>query len=227
MNKQLKTMLIILGSIFILWLIIILPERIEYWNSENYQYDKKCVELEKQLKKTYGDYLGEMNVSFSTEENLLTVFFYERSYYFDQAYYCKKSVEEYISSNKDFFVNELKSNVEVQSRNNPYMDYEIEMYIYKGKVEEELKLDELVYNTDAYFIHKAHKVETDIKTLTVKSYGDVTSAMEVIKQSPALERVSFKEKYRQPDEAQLKELENTVGEGCIIELYNENNDKGE
>lgn len=76
-------MLIIIGSVLVLWLIIILPDRIEYWNSEDYQYDKKCSELEKQLKETYGDYLGEMKVSFSTEDNLLTVAFYERSYYFD------------------------------------------------------------------------------------------------------------------------------------------------
>ena len=221
-------MLIIFGAVFILWLIIILPERIEYWNSEDYQYDKKCVELEKHLKETYGEYLGEMDVSFSTEDNLLTVAFYERSYYFDQAYYCKKSVEDYVNSNSDFFVNKLGSFVEVQSKNNPYMDYEREMYIYRGKAENGLELDELVYNTDSYFIWKAVKTETDIKTLTVRSYGDVTSALEVIAQSPELGRVRFEEKYRQPDEKQLETLENAVGDGCIIELYDKNNnDKGE
>lgn len=224
MNKQLRTMLIIFGSVFILWLIIILPGRIEYWNSEDYQYDKKCVELEKQLKETYGDYLGEMEVRFSTEENLLRVSFYERSYYFDQAYFCKRSVEEYISSNKDFFVNDLESTVQVQSLNNPYMDYDIEMYYYKGKAGNGVVLDELVYNTDAYFIWKAVDTVTDIKTLTVRSYGDVTSALEVIAQSPQLEKVRFAEKYRQPDEKQLEELRNAVGESCIIELYNENNE---
>ncbi|MBQ8826170.1 MAG: hypothetical protein IJ007_03655 [Oscillospiraceae bacterium] len=227
MNKQLRTMLIIFGAVFILWLIIILPGRIEYLNSEDYQYDRKCSELEKQLKETYGDYLGEMKVSFSTEDNLLTVAFYERSYYFDQAYYCKKSVEDYINSNSGFFVNQLESYVEVQSKNNPYMDYEREMYIYRGKAENGLALDELVYNTDSYFIWKAFKTETDIRTLTVRSYGDVTSALEVIAQSPQLERVCFKEKYRQPDGEQLKALEEAVGENCIIELYDENNDKGE
>lgn len=224
MNKQLRTMLIIFGSVFILWLIIILPGRIEYWNSEDYQYDKKCVELEKQLKETYGDYLGEIDVRFSTEENLLRVSFYERSYYFDQAYFCKRSVEEYISSNKDFFVNDLESTVQVQSLNNPYMDYDIEMYYYKGKAGNGVVLDELVYNTDAYFIWKAVDTVTDIKTLTVRSYGDVTSALEVIAQSPQLEKVRFAEKYRQPDEKQLEELRNAVGESCIIELYNENNE---
>ena len=224
MNKQLRTMLIIFGSVFILWLIIILPGRIEYRNSEDYQYDKKCVELEKQLKETYGDYLGEMDVRFSTEENLLRVSFYERSYYFDQAYFCKRSVEEYISSNKDFFVNDLESTVQVQSLNNPYMDYDIEMYYYTGKAGNGVVLDELVYNTDAYFIWKAVDTVTDIKTLTVRSYGDVTSALEVIAQSPQLEKVRFAEKYRQPDEKQLEELRNAVGESCIIELYNENNE---
>lgn len=220
-------MLIIIGSVLLMWLIIILPERIGYWNSPDYEYDKKCVELEKQLKDTYSDYLGEMKVSFSTDENLLTVAFYERSYYFDQAYYCKKSVEDYINSNKDFFVNQLKSNVQVQSKNNPYMDYETEMYIYKGTVGDSLKLDELVYNTDAYFIWKAVKTETDIRRLTVRSYGDTASALEVIAQSPRLEHISFEEKYRQPHEDQLKALREAAGEDCIIELYNENNDKGE
>lgn len=137
-------------------------------------------------------------------------------------------MEDYINSNSGFFVNQLESYVEVQSKNNPYMDYEREMYIYRGKAENGLALDELVYNTDSYFIWKALKTETDIRTLTVRSYGDVPSALEVIAQSPQLERVCFKEKYRQPDGEQLEALEKAVGEDCIIELYDENNDdKGE
>ncbi len=219
MNKQLRNMLIIIGTVLVLWLIIILPDRIAYLQSEDYQYDKKCVQLEKELKKEFGKYLGEMKVSFKTENNTLTVAFYEKSYYFDQAYYCKKAVEEYLSTNTDFFVHELKSNVEVQAKTDPYLDYPREMYIYKGGYDTGFELKELQYQTNAYGIEKAYKTELDITSLTVTNYGDAASAMIVAEQSPLLEKITFTEKYRQPDDVQLEQLKNLVGDDCIFELY--------
>lgn len=225
MSKQLRNLLIVIGAVLALWLIIILPDRISYFKSENYQYDKKCSELEKQLKKEFGKHLGEIKVSFKTEENLLTAAFYEKSYYFDRSYECKKAVEEYINSHPDFFVHELKSKVEVQSKTDPFMDYPREMYIYTGVADGVLKLDELKYQTDAYAIERAQKTELDIKTLTVTNYGDFNSAVIVAEHAPSLEKITFTEKYRQPDGEQLEELKKIVGGGCIIELYEENDIK--
>lgn len=225
MSKQLKILLIVIGAVFLLWLAIILPDRIAYIKSPDFGYDKKCTELEKELKRELKKYLGELNVSFSSESNTLTVSFYESGYNFNYAYRCKTMTEDYINSHSEFFVHELGSAVEVQSKTDPYYDYPREMYIYKRTVENgTLALDEMQYLTDAYAIDRAKPEEIDIKTLTVTDHGDFDSAYAVAEVSPYLEKISFENKYRQPDDEQIKRLRELVGEDSLIEIYEEKGD---
>lgn len=222
MNVRLKTVIIVIAAALAMWLIIALPERINYYRSDNYSYDKKCAELKKVLKKKCGNNLGELTIHFDTTANKLTVSFYENGYRFSNAYDCKKTVEDYVAQNSDFFVNKLKSSVEVQSKTDPFYDYPREMYIYRGYASDDgLELNTMEYLTDAYGIEKNDSLpELDITALVITNYGDFNSALEIARISPKLKSVCFTNETRQPDEKQLVMLKKVLPEDCAVVLNN-------
>lgn len=222
MKIKLRTVIIVISVVFALYLVIAMPQRISYLRSDNFQYDKKCAELKKELRSEFRGDLGELTVHFYSETNTLTVSFYESGYRFDRAFECKKDIEAYVNGHPDFFVRELGSKVEVESKTDPYYDYPREMYIYKGSADKNgLILDTMQYLTDAYTLERSEFIpQLDITALVVTDYGDVNSAMFIAAASPELKSVSFTNRKRQPDDDDLEKLKEKLGADCAVILNN-------
>ncbi len=221
--KILLGILIVIVAVVAFLAVIIIPRRMEYIQSDEYQYELKCAELKKTLKDEYNRYLSEMNVKYEPEDNILKVTFYETGSYFEYAYKCKLAVEDYINTHPDFFVHELQSKVWVASKTDEYLDYEREFYYYSGVVNKngnsdtDFKLNRLIYLTDRYDLAYNNSFDMDIIYLKMSSYCDFDSAIELMRFARNIELMDYESDIKnQFTEQQVQEIWSKAPDCCSM-----------